>query len=244
MLKEKYGFIYIWYDCKRKMYYIGSHWGTVEDGYICSSNRMRDAYRRRPQDFKRRIIQRHISRDMLLEEEYKWLQLIDDNELGKKYYNLRKHQWGHWSTDNTNKLNTTEKIKATLSDPEIKRKLSESKMGDKNPMKNPEVVRKRTETYKNGNHVVWNKGKKLGPNPEHSNRMKGRTPPNKGSSLSKETKEKLSKQWLIIKPDGSQEVITNLNEYCKQLNIISGNMRKVADGERNHCSGYICKRIE
>ena len=43
---EKYGFVYIWYDKKRKMYYIGSHWGTDDDGYICSSNRMRDAYRR------------------------------------------------------------------------------------------------------------------------------------------------------------------------------------------------------
>lgn len=25
---EKYGFVYIWYDRKRKMYYIGSHYGT------------------------------------------------------------------------------------------------------------------------------------------------------------------------------------------------------------------------
>ena len=47
-MQEKYGFIYIWYDNFRKMYYIGRHWGTEDDGYICSSNRMRDAYRRRP----------------------------------------------------------------------------------------------------------------------------------------------------------------------------------------------------
>lgn len=87
---QKYGFVYLWYDRKRKMYYIGCHWGTVDDGYICSSKRMRDAYRRRTLDFKRRILKRNISKESLLEEEYKWLQLIKDDELGKKYYNLRK----------------------------------------------------------------------------------------------------------------------------------------------------------
>ena len=107
---EKYGFIYIWYDCKRKMYYIGSHYGTEDDGYICSSNRMRDAYRRRSHDFKRRIIKNKIDRSNLLEEEHKWLQLIPDDELGKKYYNLRKHKWGHWSTDEKTKLSIKEKI--------------------------------------------------------------------------------------------------------------------------------------
>ena len=32
---EKYGFVYLWYDRKRKMFYIGSHWTTETDGYIC-----------------------------------------------------------------------------------------------------------------------------------------------------------------------------------------------------------------
>lgn len=87
---EKTGFIYIWYDRKRKMFYIGCHLGSENDGYICSSNRMRDAYRRRPQDFKRRILKRDISRNMILQEEYKWLTLIPKEQLGEKYYNLSK----------------------------------------------------------------------------------------------------------------------------------------------------------
>ena len=107
---EKYGFVYIWYDKKRKMYYLGSHWGTINDGYICSSNRMRDAYRRRPDDFKRRVIQNNVSRETLLEEEHKWLQRIQDDELGKKYYNLRKHKWGHWSTDINRSVNVKNKL--------------------------------------------------------------------------------------------------------------------------------------
>lgn len=110
---EKYGFIYLWYDRKRKMYYVGSHWGTIDDGYICSSNRMRDAYRRRPNDFKRRIIQNFVARETLLDEEHKWLSFIKDNELGKKYYNLRKHKWGHWSTDENKRLTIGQKISAS-----------------------------------------------------------------------------------------------------------------------------------
>jgi hypothetical protein len=110
---EKYGFIYVWYDAWRKMYYIGCHWGTVDDGYICSSNRMRDAYRRRPQDFKRRIISKNISRDVLLEEEFKWLSLIPEEELGNKYYNLSRRHFGHWSNDETKRLTVGQKISAS-----------------------------------------------------------------------------------------------------------------------------------
>ena len=110
---EKYGFIYLWYDKKRKMYYVGCHCGNVNDGYICSSNRMRDAYRRRPYDFKRRILKSNIDQNVLLDEEYKWLELIKENELGKKYYNLRKHKWGHWSTDENKRLTVGQKISAS-----------------------------------------------------------------------------------------------------------------------------------
>jgi len=107
---EKQGFIYIWYDRKRKMFYIGCHWGTIDDGYICSSNRMRDAYRRRPTDFKRRIIQTHILRETLLEEENKWLQLIPNDQMGKKYYNLSKKHFGHWTTNPETRLSCSQKI--------------------------------------------------------------------------------------------------------------------------------------
>ena len=60
-------------------------------GYICSSKWMRKSYGRRPQDFRRRIISIIEScKDDLLDEEFRWLSLIKDEELGNKYYNLRK----------------------------------------------------------------------------------------------------------------------------------------------------------
>ena len=123
---EKYGFIYLWYDRKRKMFYLGSHWGTIDDGYICSSNRMRDAYRRRPNDFKRRIVKINVSRETLLDEEHKWLGKISDDELGKRYYNLRKHKWGHWSTDYERNKSVSDKLKGQKRSDEIKKKISES----------------------------------------------------------------------------------------------------------------------
>jgi hypothetical protein len=108
---EKYGFVYIWFDRKHKRYYVGCHWGNENDSYICSSNWMRDAYRRRPNDFKRRIITRVFNnRQELIEVENKYLSLINDDELGKKYYNLTKHMNGHWTTNEEKLLSVGKKI--------------------------------------------------------------------------------------------------------------------------------------
>jgi hypothetical protein len=111
---EKYGFVYIWYDCKHKRYYIGCRWGKEDDGYICSSSWMKRSYKRRPNDFKRRILARiDTNKKDLLEEEYKWLKMIKDSELGKRYYNLHNHHFGHWSTDDNKRLTVGQKISAS-----------------------------------------------------------------------------------------------------------------------------------
>jgi hypothetical protein len=108
---EKYGFVYIWRDRKHKRYYIGCRWGNENDGYICSSKWMKDSYKRRPNDFKRRTLSRvYTNKKDLLEEEYKWLSLIDSDDLGKKYYNLHNHKFNHWSTNKESKLSVGEKI--------------------------------------------------------------------------------------------------------------------------------------
>jgi hypothetical protein len=84
----KYGFIYLWFDKKHKKYYLGRHWGNISDSYICSSNTMRDAYKRRPNDFKRKLISFVYTskKDLVLEEQY-WLNMIKKEELGIRYYN-------------------------------------------------------------------------------------------------------------------------------------------------------------
>jgi hypothetical protein len=112
---DKYGFVYIWYDRKHKRFYIGCHWGREDDGYICSSRWMRKAYRRRPEDFKsRRILSRiFTNRKDLLEDEYHWLQMIKDTELGVRYYNLSKKQFGHWYSSEEKRKTVGEKIAAS-----------------------------------------------------------------------------------------------------------------------------------
>lgn len=94
MTKEKYGFVYLWYDRKHKRYYIGCRWGKVDDGYVCSSRWMKQAYGHRPYDFKRRILKTNIpSRKETYEEEQRWLNLIKEEEIKPlndhpRYYNL------------------------------------------------------------------------------------------------------------------------------------------------------------
>ena len=87
---EKYGVVYIWRDSKHKRYYIGAHWGTENDGYICSSPWMKRAYKLRPNDFKRRILTRvYTNRQEMFDEEAKWQNFIKDEELRIRYYNIR-----------------------------------------------------------------------------------------------------------------------------------------------------------
>src|SRR5579859_5347002 len=111
---EKEGFIYIWKDKKHQRHYIGSHWGTKDDGYVCSSRWMRKAYRRRPHDFKRRIIQRGIPKNSLREIEYRWLSLICEDDLGKRYYNLTTHKMGTWPEEKARPEDTKKKISQSL----------------------------------------------------------------------------------------------------------------------------------
>lgn len=109
--KNCHGFVYIWRDRKHKRYYIGCHWGTETDGYVCSSRWMRNSYKRRPQDFKRRILETNIpDRSLLLEREFAWLQLIQDHELKTKYYNLQKNHFSHWSQNPKTRKQIAEKL--------------------------------------------------------------------------------------------------------------------------------------
>lgn len=156
---EKYGFVYIWFDRKRKMYYIGSHWGNEVDGYICSSNRMRDAHRRRPDDFKRKIIARvYNSKSALLQKEYEYLSLIESDELGKKYYNLTNHLNGHWMTDEEYSKTLSERIsqktKEAMQRPEVREKYLKGLENRDNRSSNLEVREKRRQSM-----MGKNKGK-------------------------------------------------------------------------------------
>lgn len=145
---EKEGFIYIWFDRKRKMFYIGCHWGTIDDGYVCSSNRMRNAYYRRPNDFKRRILKKGIKREDLLSEEYRYFEMMKEEELGKRYYNLNKHHFGHWFIAESSNLSTRQKLseasKRLHQDPTYKERYLEGRK--KMPPQTQEQIAKRSKS--------------------------------------------------------------------------------------------------
>ena len=149
-MTEKYGFVYVWYNRWKKKFYVGCHWGREDDGYVCSSKLMREAYKRNPEYFKRRIVQRvYTNRLDLLTEEHKWLALISDDELGNRYYNLSKKHFGHWSTSEEKCLSVAEKrsqkLKGRPLSEETKRKMSEVRKGKK---KSPEHVLKMSLSQK------------------------------------------------------------------------------------------------
>lgn len=162
--EEKYGFVYIWRDRKHKRYYIGCHWGTEDDGYVCSSSWMTKAYKRRPNDFKRRILTTMVkSKKDLLQEEYNWLKQIKKHELKTRYYNVHNHLFGHWSND----PERAKEVLAAMSEAgkniseETRQKMSDAK-----------------------------KGKRLSPDTEFKS---GQTPWNVDVPQTDEVKEKLSK---------------------------------------------------
>ncbi len=181
---EKTGFIYIWYDRKHKRFYIGCHWGTEDDGYICSSNWMKQGYKHRPKDFKRRILKTGIDKHNLHQEEYKWLSMIKLEELGKRYYNLHNHHFGHWSTDINSSLTIKQKLseasKKLHQDPIYREKFLEGRK--KLPPQTKEQIEKRARS---------NTGKKL--SEETKRKISEATKGKICGPLSKEHKEKLSK---------------------------------------------------
>ena len=202
-MKEKHGFVYIWYDKKRKMFYIGCHWGTEDDGYICSSNRMRDAYKGRPNDFRRKILKTCVKdRSILLDEEYKWLSLIDDSELNKKYYNASNKRFGHWSE-------------------------TQDKSGKNHPMfgkTHTEEARKKISLSRTG-CIPWNKGKTGVYSDEMKQKMGAKSKGNLYSLGRKHSEESRNKMSLSRKGDipwnkgkteiYSEETIKKMSESTK-----------------------------
>jgi hypothetical protein len=87
-----FGFVYIWRDRKRKKFYLGSHLGEKNDGYTGSGLVFKRAFSKRPNDFKRRILEEgeFANRKELHKKEQAWLNLISEKELGVKYYNLKR----------------------------------------------------------------------------------------------------------------------------------------------------------
>jgi hypothetical protein len=91
------------------------------------------------------------------------------------------------------------------------------------------------------------KGKKFSDNHKRALSEAWKTRP----PISEQTRQKLSKprfnrrkKFEIIHPDGRVEIIEGIYEFGKKYGIHGANLLKVANGQRKHTQGYVCKRIE
>ena len=124
------GFVYKWYDTSNNMYYIGSHKGDVNDGYIGSGTYFLKAYNKRKESFFREIL--YVGEHYRFYEEtiLKYLNAEKD----KSYYNLKNDSiggWSHLQTDEIKKKrgkSISKALKGRNINSKWKKNISKSKM--------------------------------------------------------------------------------------------------------------------
>lgn len=205
----KSGFVYLWYDKKRKKFYLGSHLGLPTDGYTGSNRRFKSAHKSRPESFKRRILEHFdsITSKELLEKEQKWLNLIKPQQLSSKYYNEKKVAAGG-------------DIISFLSEDKKKKHSLKFGLASKKYWENitPEDYDLRKKKAFGGNDF----------NREY---------------LTQRNKELCSKSAIIKSPNGVEEVIKNISEFCTINNLNYQNFKTVLRGKRKSCNGFTGKYL-
>lgn len=97
--KDYFGFVYEWTDHSNMIKYIGSHHGSTEDSYKGSNTRFRRAIKKRPEDFKRKILEYSLidKKEHTLSIEQKWLDSVENIKDNPEYYNQKNEASGGWS---------------------------------------------------------------------------------------------------------------------------------------------------
>ena len=162
---NKESFVYLWYDSRNKMFYLGKHKGTPDDGYTHSSSIWEhfssDSV---PEGVKRRVLIYGSDKDMY-ELETKLL-LNRKEKCWDRYYNA--NICGKFYRPPESRTPHTE---------ETKRKISEAQLGEKNHrygIKHTEETKRKIGEFHKGKIVTEETKRKM------SEALKGRVPWNKG----------------------------------------------------------------
>lgn len=125
-------FVYCWTDKKTNMLYVGSHKGSIDDGYVCSSKYMLEEYNKRPDDFSRQIVAEGALSDIRKLESN--ILLSVDAAADDKFYNMHNNNGVYILKKHTEftktKISNSEKGKIVSE--KSKQKMRLSKLGEKN----------------------------------------------------------------------------------------------------------------
>tara|TARA_R110000803_G_C11810045_1_gene300524 strand:+ start:63 stop:605 length:543 start_codon:yes stop_codon:yes gene_type:complete len=125
------GFVYRWYDVSNGKFYIGSHKGTPDDGYLGSGVLFRRAYAKRPELFIRDIMYTGVNY-----REYEQTILdYEDAANNNIFYNLVNCAWGGAAYGDKNPFYGKKHSEKTKKNWSVKRK---------GVVQSIELVRKRT----------------------------------------------------------------------------------------------------
>lgn len=179
LMKE--AFVYCWTDKLTNRLYVGSHKGTRDDGYICSSKWMLEEYNKRPEDFSRQIIADGDEPD-IRRLEARILQsanaAYDDG-----YYNKHMNDgfyFAGWTTETlteTHRKNMSIAATKRLRTPEHMQKLHEGRRNSKNSPEHIDAIIKHNTGRKMSDEAkqkmsLAKKGKKL--SEAHREKLRGR----------------------------------------------------------------------
>jgi len=100
-------FIYQWFDRGLNKFYIGSHYGEVNDGYLFGGIDIKKEYKERPNDFERKILSYHLvseySEIRRIEKEYLIKYDVENND---SFYNRTNESYGGYHKKSVeNRLN-------------------------------------------------------------------------------------------------------------------------------------------
>lgn len=141
-------FVYCWTDSKTNKLYVGSHVGSVDDGYVSSSRHFMAEYKQRPEDFSRQIIA-HGNRDDVRSLESSILNSIDAAS-NRSFYNLHNNNGKFFVTDDSHKRSVITRKRKRLNwhSQETIHKIREANTGKKHTVES----KKKMSALKKVNH--------------------------------------------------------------------------------------------
>jgi hypothetical protein len=199
-------FVYCWTDHKTNKLYVGSHKGSTDDGYVCSSKHMMVEYKKRPEDFTKQIIAEG-KLDDIRKLETKILQAANVR-IDEQFYNKHDNDgfffegWKQGEFSEEHRKNMSISASKRKRTPEHIQKLNEGRRNSKNSVEHNRKISEKNTGKKHTQETLDKLSKKL----------KGKISPNKGVKLGAQSNERRKntsiaiKKWWAERKDSQHEI--------------------------------------